>query len=122
MPSGSPGEAPCGGHAQRHQYPEAVIHKLLTFIYNCTVHWHIRIHARRLARTQIRSQSDALALRFTRAQSPHVLRSIVSVRVVYHAIHFGTPLARFVAPRITTEEGNHNCGTHTCIWLGPSSG
>eukprot|EP00959_Pyramimonas_sp_CCMP1952_P105034 2195505-Pyramimonas_sp.AAC.1 len=62
------------------------------------MHWRTCIHARRLARTQIHSQSDALALRFTRAQSPCVLRSIVFVRVVYHPVHFGTALARFVAP------------------------
>eukprot|EP00959_Pyramimonas_sp_CCMP1952_P140258 2934792-Pyramimonas_sp.AAC.1 len=58
---------------------------------------HTRIHARRVARTQIHSQSDALAFIFTRVQSPYVLRSIVFARVVYHATHFGTPLARFVA-------------------------
>eukprot|EP00959_Pyramimonas_sp_CCMP1952_P086983 1819658-Pyramimonas_sp.AAC.1 len=71
MPSGSPGGAPCGGHARRREYSEAVVHKLVAFIYTCTVHGHARIHARRFARTQIHSQSDALALRFARAQSPY---------------------------------------------------
>eukprot|EP00959_Pyramimonas_sp_CCMP1952_P079637 1665225-Pyramimonas_sp.AAC.1 len=97
MPSGSPGEAPCGGHAQRHEYSEAVVVKLLIFIYNCTMLCYTRVHARRLARTQIHSQSDAHARTFTRAQSPCVLRSIVFARVVYHATHVGTPRARFVA-------------------------
>eukprot|EP00959_Pyramimonas_sp_CCMP1952_P212557 4447574-Pyramimonas_sp.AAC.1 len=58
---------------------------------------HTRIHARRLARTRIHSQSDAFALIFTRAQSLYVLGSTGFVRVVYHATNSGTPLARFVA-------------------------
>eukprot|EP00959_Pyramimonas_sp_CCMP1952_P415872 8713127-Pyramimonas_sp.AAC.1 len=66
MPPGSPGEAPCGSHAQSHEYSEAVIFKLLTFIYNCTMPCHTRFPARRLARTHIHSQSEALALIFTR--------------------------------------------------------
>eukprot|EP00959_Pyramimonas_sp_CCMP1952_P155069 3244432-Pyramimonas_sp.AAC.1 len=70
------------------------------------------------ARTQIHSRSDALALIFTRAQSPCVFISIVFVRVVYRATRFGTPLARLVA----SEKVNHNFGAHTCIWLGPSFG
>eukprot|EP00959_Pyramimonas_sp_CCMP1952_P002745 56797-Pyramimonas_sp.AAC.1 len=61
MPSGSPGKAPCGGHAQRHEYSQAVIVKLLRFIHNCTTFCRIRIHARKLARTQIHSQSDERA-------------------------------------------------------------
>ena len=47
------------------------------------------MHVDSLARRFIHSQTHAR--RFTRAQSPYVLRSIVFVRVVYHANHFGTP-------------------------------
>eukprot|EP00959_Pyramimonas_sp_CCMP1952_P438423 9178751-Pyramimonas_sp.AAC.1 len=62
MPSGSPGGAPCGGRAQRREYSQAVVLKLLTFICNYTVLCHTRVHARnsparRFSHTQTHSRS-----------------------------------------------------------------
>eukprot|EP00959_Pyramimonas_sp_CCMP1952_P018963 400850-Pyramimonas_sp.AAC.1 len=70
---------------------------------------HTRIHARRFARTQIHSQSDALALSL-----PTYSDQSFSCR--------HTPSTARCLIGITAEHVDHNCGIHTCICLGPSSG
>eukprot|EP00959_Pyramimonas_sp_CCMP1952_P274209 5731716-Pyramimonas_sp.AAC.1 len=82
---------------------------------------HEHIHANILTRTQTHSRSDSLALRLTSVQSL-VIRPIVFLCVVYPATIRHAPHAVRGPIGSATEEDTQNCGTHNCIWLGPSPG
>eukprot|EP00959_Pyramimonas_sp_CCMP1952_P064770 1352266-Pyramimonas_sp.AAC.1 len=84
MPSGSPGEAPSAAS------PSVTSTKMQPF----SNYWHSCTIAPCFVRLAF-MHVDSLARIFI--QSPRVLTSIILVRVVYHATHFGTTLARFVA-------------------------